>query len=103
MRPDLAKEIDLSIIDCAAKEEGAKALIVNLTEAKGTFTNMKEHLTTMFFPTLKKNGVDCCAVVINDDVFIKFATKSIQKELTDFDFTSFDNLNQAKDWISDRI
>jgi len=61
---------------------------------------MQKWVITNYYPALVKNGLTHGALVLNSDVFAKFAAKNVQGQASQaFDYQIFPSLKEAEDWL----
>jgi len=69
-------------------------------EFKGTTPAMQKWVIKNYYPSLVKNGLTHGALVLNSDVFAKFAAKNVQDKASKaFDYEIFPSLEEAEDWL----
>ncbi|EAY31562.1 hypothetical protein [Microscilla marina] len=70
-------------------------------EFKGTTPSMQEWAVKEYYPTLVKNGLTHGALLLNNDVFAKYAAKNVQgKASQTFEYPAFNNITQAEKWLA---
>ena len=96
--PELTMEITAKIL-AFTKTTKILGSFVDLTDMVGTFTKLNEHLIERYFPAMIAQGLKCEGVVVSKDVFTKFAADALVKKMGDFTMQTFQNKDDAYNWV----
>ena len=76
------------------------AILSDLRELKGTFTGLMDYFEDKLYPYLNSKGILCDAIILNDDVFTKFAVKKLESAIDYIKIEAFNNEDSAMEWIN---
>ena len=95
---DLTKEVTIKIIEFTRKNQ-VLGEFVDLSKMTGTFTHLIDYLTKEYYPKMLAQGMQCEGVVVSKDVFTKFAADTLIKKMGDFVMQTFQDRDQALQWV----
>ena len=79
------------------------AVLSDLTNLKGTFTMLMDYFDDKLYPYLNSKGILCDAIILNDDVFTKFAVKKLETAIDYIKIKTFKDEDSAMKWINSII
>jgi hypothetical protein len=95
-------EVLEAMLDFSQKNK-IRAMLVDISELKGTFTMLNKWFEKNFFPPMIKQGMKCNAVIVSQDVFSQFAVNDLQKRIDTFEMQTFDDYKSGEDWLIEKL
>lgn len=79
---------------------GVKKVLNDFRAFKGTTPAMQQWVVKNYYPTMVKKGLTHGALVLNSDVFAKYATKNVRDKASQgFEYQAFPSMKDAEEWL----
>jgi hypothetical protein len=86
-----------------AEQRPVRGIVSNLLKLHGTFTNVTSFFEKEYYPHMIKNGLQCTAIVVPNDVFTKYAVAELTKKAGHFQLHVFQEYKTAEGWVKETI
>jgi hypothetical protein len=86
-----------------AEQKTVRGIVSNLLKLQGTFTNITSFFEKEYYPHMIKNGLQCTAIVVSNDVFTKYAVTELKKRVGTFQLHVFQDVKTAEEWVKETL